>query len=118
MNRQPISITKLGIPAKLPEEYQYVRDAYNKMLHENNQLADIMDRFRPNIKNHFFFSLLIGEEISEEEIRQKLTFLNEGFAANGYAVIIMAISNYDSYSAAYNEDEKALHAYQLQNEVD
>lgn len=109
---------ELGIPAKLPEEYQYVRDAYNKMLHENNQLADIMDRFRPNIKNHFFFSLLIGEEISEEEIRQKLTFLNEGFAANGYAVIIMAISNYDSYSAAYNEDEKALHAYQLQNEVE
>lgn len=94
-------------------EYKYIEKAYSNILKENHSISTSIDEMRPTIKNSFFFSLLLNEPFSEEEIQNKLLFIGENFTQNGYALLLFAIDSYETFTQTYSEAEQSMYNYQF-----
>lgn len=90
-------------------EYEFIADAYNGVLQKNSSMSEILNSMRPVVKNNLFLGILTGDEITENEITEKLDFINEGFTSCGYGVLIVHINSFE----CYDEKCRNLYSYQL-----
>ncbi|WP_181995505.1 AraC family transcriptional regulator [Clostridium sp. AM58-1XD] len=95
------------------DEYQYIHNAYSSMKEANQNMHTTIDQLRPAVKDNFFFSLILGEPMTPEEIETKLDFIREDFSPFGYGVIILLISNYENYIQQFDEQTQLLHSCQI-----
>lgn len=63
-------------PLAVTNEYQYLE-------HTFHSISTAMDEMRPNIKYSFFYSLIVQEPYSSEEIQNQLRFIGEDFSEYG-----------------------------------
>lgn len=99
--------------AKLPEEYQYIQNAYKNIASQNENMEAILKSMRPAVKNDLFFSLLSGEIVSKDEILQKLDFIGENFTSRYYGCMVFQIADYENYIQGFDENSRLLHSYSL-----
>ncbi len=102
---------------QLEGEYGYIQAAYQVMAKENQTMESVVREMRPAVKNDFFLCLMNGEPFSQEEIAQKLDFINEGFTQKGYGCVVFQLTDYESYIRNYNQDAQSFHRYMLSHTI-
>ena len=95
---------------QLPEEYRFIHNAYQNM-------EEAIQSARPAVTNDFFFSLLLGKQFTQDDIRAKLSFIGENYTTEDYAAILLQISDYEEYCHAFPESVQSLHQYTLSKTV-
>ncbi|RGY98225.1 helix-turn-helix domain-containing protein [Clostridium sp. AM58-1XD] len=76
-------------------------------------MESIVKSMQPAVKNDFFFSLLRGDAVSEDEIIQKLKFIDGGFSPDNYGCIVFQVSDYEQYRRDFDENSRTLHSYTI-----
>lgn len=93
-------------PLAATNEYQYLE-------HTFHSISTAMDEMRPNIKYSFFYSLIVQEPYSSDEIQNQLRFIGEGFSECGYGLILFVIDQYEELMKKSEEYSPELCNYQL-----
>ena len=99
-------------------EYEFLSYAYSDVIDRNKSIEDFLESVRPAIKDKLYLSLISGKDLSEQEISEKLNFLNMNFDMTQLAVIVLQIDNYKDFLAQYTEIERNLYKLALVNKVE
>ena len=95
------------------EESLAVTNEYQYLEHTFRSISTAMDEMRPNIKYSFFYSLIVQEPYSSEEIQNQLRFIGEDFSEYGYGLILFVIDQYEDLMKKSGEYSPELCNYQL-----
>jgi AraC-like DNA-binding protein len=101
-----------GEPAakmKITEEIGYINRNIVQLLHENSDLKLAYNNMLPQMKDRFYFNLLMGHYLSEEEIERQAAFLQIDIGRRQYGVIVLELDAAGSgQGARYDETRISL----------
>lgn len=82
------------------DEYELIRSQYSGVLQQSRDMEEYLHAARPAVKEWLFFSLIMGDEWTGEDIADKITFIGEGFTEEYYAAITLRITDQTNFQLA------------------
>ncbi|MBO9611024.1 MAG: helix-turn-helix domain-containing protein [Paenibacillaceae bacterium] len=76
---------------KMTEEIRYINRNIGQLLHENSDLKQAYRKMLPQMKDRFYYNLLMGHYLSEEEIERQAAFLQLDVGRRRYGVIVLEL---------------------------
>jgi AraC-like DNA-binding protein len=76
---------------KITDEIRYINQNIVQLLHENSDLKLAYNQMLPQMKDRFYYNLLMGHYLSEEEIERQAAFLQIDIGLRHYGVIVLEL---------------------------
>lgn len=87
------NICKLLSKGRKEITYEEFEFEISRLVSNNEEMQEELERHIPEIKTSVFYNLLIGGFQTEEEIREKLTKININLDAGYYVILIVSIND-------------------------
>ncbi|WP_249870558.1 helix-turn-helix domain-containing protein [Oceanobacillus saliphilus] len=95
------------------DEYDYLDNVYQSIMHDNQQMETMISEFKPMIKDKLLDNLLTNKRISKEEVEKKLRLFDIHFSNKYYIVLTAQIDDYQRFYQSKDELESSMYKAEL-----